>query len=355
MLKGYKIVKTDNCASAAILALRDCLEEILFLQLVEVSKAKNEIGPDFLFKVRIQDRSLTILGECKNSGQPRLARQAAFQIRDWLAKGLGEYGVFIAPYISPQAAAVCKEAGIGYFDLAGNCLLSFETIYVHREGKPNPRVQRRELHSLYMPKAERILRVLLTRPQQNWKTKSLAETAQVSFGQVSNVRKLLADREWLAQTESGIRLNNPGAVLDEWATQYRFRRNQIVDYYALAETSECEYRLAEACQSDGIRYALTAFSGAARFAPAVRYQRAIAYIDGNPDSLADILGWKRVTSGANVSLLVPYDEGVFFGSHEMNGVWLAAPIQIYLDLQEIHGRGQEAALALRKIIEQSWQ
>jgi len=348
-------VKIDNYASDVIRALQDCLEEVPFLHSIEVSKVDNEIGPDFLLEVRIQDRSLTILAECKNSGQPRLARQAAYQIRDWLVKYRGAYGVFIAPYISPQSAAVCKEVGIGYFDLAGNCLLSFETIYVHREGKPNPRVQRRELRSLYLPKAERILRVLLTRPQQNWKTKSLAETAQVSFGHVSNVSKLLSDREWLAQTESGIRLNNPGAVLDEWATQYRFRRNQIVDYYALAETSECEYRLAETCQSDGIRYALTAFSGAARLAPVVRYQRAIAYIDGNPDSLADILGWKRVASGANVSLLVPYDEGVFFGSYEVDSVWIASPIQIFLDLQEIHGRGQEAAQALRKIIDQSWQ
>ncbi|MDP3186822.1 MAG: type IV toxin-antitoxin system AbiEi family antitoxin, partial [Anaerolineales bacterium] len=289
-----------------------------------------------------------------NSGQPRLARQVAYQIKDWLAKGLGAYGVFIAPYISPEAATVCKEAGIGYLDLAGNCLLSFETVFVHREGKPNSRVQHRELRSLYSSKAERILRVLLTRPQQSWKTEALAEAAQVSFGQISNVKKLLADREWLAPNGAGIRLNNPSAVLDEWAAQYRFRRNQVVDYYALAEVAECEYQLAEACQRQGMRYALTAFSGAARLAPAVRYQRAVAYVDGDPDSLTDSLGWKRVTSGANVSLLVPYDEGVFFDSREMGGMQLVTPVQIYLDLQNYRSRGQEAAQAIRKVIDQSW-
>ncbi len=347
-------MKIETGEMLAIQVLRDCLEEIPFLQLMKVSTAESAPGPDFRMDVRVQNRPLTILAEYKNSGQPRLARQAAYQIKDWLAKGLGAYGVFIAPYISPEAATVCKEAGIGYLDLAGNCLLSFETVFVHREGKPNSRVQHRELRSLYSSKAERILRVLLTRPQQSWKTEALAEAAQVSFGQISNVKKLLADREWLAPNGAGIRLNNPSAVLDEWAAQYRFRRNQVVDYYALAEVADCEYQLAEACQRQGMRYALTAFSGAARLAPAVRYQRAVSYVNGDPDSLTDSLGWKRVTSGANVSLLVPYDEGVFFDSREMDGMQLVTPVQIYLDLQNYRSRGQEAAQAIRKIIDQSW-
>jgi hypothetical protein len=354
LLKEYQIMKTETSETAAIQALRYCLEEIPFIQLVKVSSAENASGPDFRLDIRVQNRPLTILAEYKPSGQPRLARQAVYEIKDWLVKGLGTYGVFTAPYISPEAAAVCKEAGIGYLDLAGNCLLTFETVYVHREGKPNSSLQRRELRSLYSPKAERILRILLSRPQQSWKTESLAEAAQVSFGQVSNVKKLLADREWLAPNGAGIRLNNPGAVLDEWAAQYRFQRNQALDFYALVEVAECEYQLAEACQRQGMRYALTAFSGAARLAPAVRYQRAVAYVDGDLDSLADSLGWKPVTSGANVSLFVPYDEGVFFDSCEMDGTHLATPVQIYLDLQNYRSRGQEAAQAIRKVIEQAW-
>jgi hypothetical protein len=345
-------IKMDE--KAALQALRDCLEEIPFLQLTNSPSLEKVSGPDFQVDVRIKNHSWCILVEYKSSGQPRLARQAALQIKDGLAKGRGDYGVFTAPYVSPESAAICKESGIGYFDLAGNCLLSFETIYVHREGKPNSSIQRRDLRSLYSPKAERILRVLLSRPGQSWKTEALAEAAQVSFGQVANVKKFLADREWLASNGGGIRLNHPGVVLDEWAAQYRFSRNRVVDYYALSEVAECEYQLAEACQRQGMRYALTAFSGAAHLAPAVRYQRAAAYVEGDQDSLANSLGWKPVTSGANVSLLVPYDEGVFFDNREMNGVRLATPIQIYLDLQNYRNRGQEAAQAIRKGIEQSW-
>jgi hypothetical protein len=38
----------------------------------------------------------------------------------------------------------------------------------------------------------------------------------------------------------------------------------------------------------------------------------------------------------------------------MDATKLVTPIQIYLDLQNYRNRGQEAAQAIRKVIEQSW-
>ena len=353
-MKIGKKMKIESNKSAIIQALKECLANIPFLQVGEVSVDDSALRPDFQVEVRVKNKSLTILAEYKNSGEPRLARFAIYQIKDWVSSNIGVYGVFIAPYISPNAAAICAEAGIGYLDLAGNCLLSFETIFIHREGKANPQIQRRKLRSLYSSKAERILRVLLTDPKQSWRTEALAKAAKVSYGQVSNVKSLLADREWLAPSENGIRLNNPNAVLDEWAIQYRYQRNRVAEYYAIANIAECEYLLAETCQRQEIRYALTAFSGAARLAPSVRYQRMSAFVDSDPNLLANTLGWKRVTSGANVNILVPYDEGIFFGNQEIGSIRIVSPVQIYLDLQNYRGRGQEAANNIRKVIEQSW-
>lgn len=345
-------MKAQMGKQAAIQALLDCLKKVPFLRVEAVNEGLE--GVDFLVVLRVQDRPVTVLAEYKDSGQPRLTRQAVFELKNYLAERPMAYGVFIAPYISPAAAAICQEAGIGYLDLAGNCHLTIETVYVHQEGYPNPLPQRRDLRSLYSPKAERILRVLLTLPQRSWKTGALAEAAEVSFGQVANVKKLLADREWLLSDAAGIRLNKPGALLDEWVQQYRYLRNQVTDYYAMTDVSESEYQLAETCQRLGLRYALTGFSGAARLAPMVRYQRALAYVQGNLAVLADALGWKPVPSGANISLLVPYDKGVFYGAQDIDGVQTVAPVQIYLDLQNYRGRGQEAAEALRKEMQKSW-
>ncbi len=101
------------------------------------------------------------------------------------------YGVFIAPYISETTAELCKKNGIGYVDLAGNRWLNFDPVFIEIKGNPNRFSEKRDLKSLFNPKAERILRVLLCKPRRLWLTEELAKSAKVSLGQVSNVRKLL--------------------------------------------------------------------------------------------------------------------------------------------------------------------
>jgi hypothetical protein len=71
--------------------------------------------------------------------------------------------------------------------------------------------------------------------------------------------------------------------------------------------------------------------------------------------VAEKLELKAVDSGANVSLLQPYDEGVFYGTQKTDGVQVVSPIQLYLDLRHIHGRGEEAAAALlEQVIKPVW-
>jgi len=113
--------------------------------------------------------------------------------------------------------------------------------------------------------------------------------------------------------------------------------------------------LAKVCAQKGVRYALTGFSGAARLAPAVRYQRVTAFVNEGEMDLATSLDFKPVSSGANVILLVPYDKGVFYGTQVVDGVRIASPIQIYLDLMGFRGRGEEAAkVLLEKVIRPKW-
>lgn len=45
------------------------------------------------------------------------------------------YGIFLAPYISQKAGEQCRKEGIGYLDLAGNCYLCFDTVYIEQEGR----------------------------------------------------------------------------------------------------------------------------------------------------------------------------------------------------------------------------
>jgi len=57
-----------------------------------------------------------------------------------------------------------------------------------------------------------------------------------------------------------------------------------------------------------------------------------------------------------VSLLTPYDEGVFYATRDCEGIRVVSPIQLYLDLHGFRGRGEEAAkVLLEEVITPQWQ
>ena len=338
-------------------ALEAVLDEIPFLSNVEIERRPQP--PDFTLQVETPAGTQTLLIEVKSSGQPRQARQAVAQLLRYLNNQPDAYGIFVAPYVSERAPAVCKEAGIGYLDLGGNCRLVFDHVFIEKKGIPNQypeRRERREQRSLYTPKASRMLRVLLDDPSRHWRMKNLAEEAHVSLGHVANVKQLLLDREWLRDDKEGLYLAEPAALFSEWAENYRQRRSLVHDFYSFDAPGEIEQRIGEACRDAGVRYALTAFSGAERLAPFVRYQRATAYVEENLEEIARDLSLKPVSSGANVQLIEPYDEGIFYGTLCKDDLWVASPVQLYLDLSITKERGDEAAAFLyREMIQPGWQ
>ena len=338
-------------------ALRSCLSRVPFVKIQKIRRAvsKGAVRPDFLIKIALPEGQKSLVVEIKANGQPRLAREAVNQLLRYRDLFPDSYGVFVAPYISPRAGEICRREGMGYLDLAGNCFLCFDGVYIEQGGRPNIFGEKRDLRSLYSPKAERVLRVLLTNPGRTWKVQQLAEEAQVSLGQVSNVKKLLTDREWCQRDRRGFVLNEPEQLLKEWKENYSFRRNEILDFYAIKGPSQVEADIIAYCNRRKVKYAFTGFSGAARLAPAVRYQRAMAYLEDLNEGVIAQLGLKKVSTGANVSLFLPYDEGVFYGARELNGGRVASPVQVYLDVSSFRGRGEEAAFfLLDQVIKPAW-
>ena len=194
-------------AKAALLA---CLSKIPFIEVIDAQPSNDAIDQffDITIKIRIADRIVNLIAELKNSGQPRLAREAVNQMLRYRNKIPDAYFIFIAPYISPRAAEICDSEGVGYLDLSGNCLLSFDNIFIQKSDYPNQFKEKRDLQSLYKPKAERILRVLLCNPGRKWKIKELAVESGVSLGQASNVKKILFDRELISGERGGFSLKD---------------------------------------------------------------------------------------------------------------------------------------------------
>ena len=408
MLKIAATLKDSGLVRTAMESLTEVLRDVPFLSQSSLRPERLPRQPkaDFIISIqtpapaRAKSLQRRLVCEVKSSGQPRIAREACLSLAEFARQDERAYPVFIAPYISPAAAEVCKEYNAGYLDFAGNCRLAFDSVFIQKEGFPNPTAATRDLRSLYSPKGERVLRVLLASGPRMWRTQALADSAQVSLGQVASVKKLLADREWIESGPTGFGLSGyamgspdgsgkgngqgygfgsgSGAgrgdgsgfgdgttgpvqvtvlpLLTEWARAYRPQRSSSSEFYSIRPIPEVEAKLSELARTQNKPIAFTAFSGAARLAPAVRYQRATVYVADDVATIAEILALKPVSSGANVTLIEPYDDGVFFGTRELAGTPVVSPIQIYLDLMQIKGRGEEAANAiLEEVIKPLWR
>ena len=311
---------------------------------------------DLLVSFRKQNDRKILLVQVGSSGQPREARAAANLFIALRSKWSGTHGVFVAPYISDASAKICQDNGIGYIDFVGNCWLHFDSIFMEIKGNPNRFSRKSELKSLFNPKAERILRALLDEPERQWLTAELAEAVGVSPGQISNVRKLLREREWIPDRKWGIKLIEPLQLLDSWLANYQSKRNTVYELYDMGTTGEIEATIATICDRKEIRYAFTGFSGASRYAPFTTYKTVTVYMDNvNVNNLGD-LPFKPVTSGANIRIISAYDEGVYYGTRTIRGQTVASAIQCYLDLKNEKARGEEAAVALlEQVLKPSWQ
>lgn len=350
------MLKENDVLEQGIQGLRDCFLEIPSIRIERMERLQGKTEPDYYLLVRGTQVDQPIFVEVKAQGTPQNTRNAVNALLQYLSHYPSAYGIFIAPYISSQSAQICEAAGVGYLDLSGNCRIAFQQVFVRRESFPNQYPYKSGLSSLYSPKSERILRVLLTFPYRSWKTLELAQEAAVSPGMITHVRKKLEGEEWGETTSEGLRLIKPDELLQDWSEHYSLQRSQRYDFYTLKPLPQIEYKIAEMCSLLNISYGLTGFSAANRLAPMVRNQRAMGYIEKNMHLLMERLGLTLVDSGSNITLYEPYDAGVLWRTQEMEGIQIVTPVQAYLDLINHRGRGEEAADFLYKeVIQPSWQ
>jgi Transcriptional regulator, AbiEi antitoxin, Type IV TA system len=351
--------------------LKTLLEGVPFVKDIKVRAQSDDHGWDAEMTVRTAAGATPLLVECKRRSEPRLLREMAARFELARIKKPEAYQVLVAVYLSPQSAAICQEYGIGYMDLAGNCHLSFGQIHIHREGIVNPFRESRRAAALFAPKAERVLRALLDPelPGRQWTLRDLAQhtaldvhtPTSVSLGQVHKVVKALCDHEFAVQSGEGVRLVKPEPLLLEWAKNYRFERNKAARFYSVLPVRELEAKLADIINEvngkPNCEAAFASFSAAARIKPYVRQHRQYLYLRADVALLKKRLELKEVSSGENVVVLDPYDDGVFYQAQRQDdGGICTGPIQTYLDVNASGGRGPEAAeQILATVLRNRWR
>lgn len=338
--------------------LRRLFEEVPFLRFKgwqREARTPEGMRVDLSADVLAKGEPWRLLVEVKSNGEPRYVRAAVQELRSLLSNERRAYGIVSAPYISAEAGRICRDEGMGYLDLAGNCGLMFANLFIERHGIPKPPEERRPLRSLYAPKAGRLLRALLEEPKRAWTLQALAEKAGVSLGLAFKVKQRLLDFEFIAEGDTGLALEKPEELLRQWGANYSYAKNSAFEYYSQGDPAQLEGALAQYCLKADALYAFTLFSGASRVAPYARYLKGSAYVTVDPSDIAKKLEWRQVPSGANFTLLRPYDDGVFYGARQVNGDSVVSDVQLYLDLVGSKTRGEEAAtFLLEQKLRQRW-
>ena len=196
-----------------------------------IQKEPVRSGPDLLVQAEIRGTPITLIAEVKSQGEPRYARQAADQlerVRCSISRRVPNRSIEL--HISPQTAEILRSRGIGYFDMAGNVLIDFGSLFINVSGKPNRNLVQKTLKSLFADKSSRISRVLLTNPEKSWTVQDLSAEAGVSIGLTSRVKQRLIDFELIPETKGGIKLSRPGELLDQVSKGIQLREERITKY-----------------------------------------------------------------------------------------------------------------------------
>lgn len=290
-----------------------------------------------------------LLLEFKSVGEPRYLAQAITRLVLAARKTPRSYAVVVAPYIGPEGRRLCREAGVGYFDLTGNAFLSFDGVYVERQSAGRPARAKARLRRLFSLRSSRILRVLLEHRDVDWTLSRLASEASVSLRTAHLVVHALDEKAFVERRRAAIRLVKPAALLDLWAENYRVDEHRRQSFYTfIRNPKELGRRLAEEVARLRGRAALTLHAGAALVAPFVRSAELHAYVSADVEKLVEKLDLRRVDAGANVHLLEPRDEGVFYATQTIERIPVVCNTQLYLDLANYPARGREQAAELRR-------
>lgn len=266
----------------------------------------NAFWLDALLTVELAGETWELCLEVKDPAPPRVVRDVASRLRIYTANRTPRsYPVLAAPWLSLQSRAICEEAGVGYLDLAGNCRLSFGTVYIERTGFIAPKAEKRELNSLFGPKSARLLRVFLADLSRSLKITEMAQLAEVSLGQASNVRKALLAQNWAVEAPGSVRLVEPRRLLEAWAKAYRPPKHRRYLLYTLLHGSGLEEALRQVMiqtkspAAPHGRLALASHSAAQYWSPYLRNSTTHLYaLDLEP--VLTGLQARRIDQGGNV-------------------------------------------------------
>ncbi|MES2537552.1 MAG: hypothetical protein V4632_16965 [Pseudomonadota bacterium] len=316
---------------------------------------------DAQIDLNVGGKSFILLIEAKKAVYPRDVRQVLWQIKEashGRSKGQGKepLSLLVAESISPGAKELLRNERVGYFDSGGSLYLPAPGAYFYID-KPLPKTLVKSVRSLFSGRRAQVLNALLVQHQDWFGVKELAQQALVSPATASQVLTELERFDWLVSRGQGPskerHLREPAALLEAWVKQLASIRSlDLRRYYVPATKADALLeRVGEVFDAHDAEYAISHEAAAQRYAPflsSVSQVRTRLLIGANADAAIADLGARVVNEGANLVIIDAKSPGELLFREQVGGIWLASPVQVYLDLLRGEGRSKEMAEHLRK-------
>lgn len=323
---------------------------------------------DGMIEIKAQGKTLRVFVEVKREVYPRDLRNAVYQLR----RGMDEtrhrheaVGLLAAGVLSPGAKQELREQNIASFELGGSLYLKHDGWLINIE-KPSHRIKKKiQGIDLFTEARESVIHALLMNSHEWLTGTELAEQAETSPYTCSLVLQELTLREWVESTGGGPSkrrmLIRPGKLLDAWSERWQERKEKKSKWYTFIENpKDILAHLAERIDRQKVDYPW-AFTGAAAanvYAPLLTSTEGAEIIvpKGYAERMADVLGLKPVSKGANVTLIEREPASLLYRDmHPDQPAFFASPYILYLDLLDGRGRNKELAEHIRENLESLWQ
>ena len=245
-----------------------------------------------------------------------------------------------------------EKAGVSYLDLRGRGRVVAPGLVYVAEPLPPFRGLVGSKSSPFATKASRVVRILLSDPENAWRLSDVAALADLNPGNVHRALGALVEQDLVERDEDAYVVADPGSLLEAWSEQYAPSRERV----RLSAEGELRPLVADLMHRFNGDAVVSGELAAEDLAPYLPSESAVVHV-WSADRFAELADRPSASSLARTGptrggeILVDLaDPGVGDFRVVTQGLTLASPQQIYVDLARDRGRAREAAEHLRHAV-----
>jgi IclR helix-turn-helix domain len=258
-----------------------------------------------------------------------------------------EVEAVIVDHLPSGLIHAAEESGIGVLDVHGyGRLVANGLVYVAAPPPASP-ARKRSATSPFAPKASRVVRALLAvDPGRHWRVSELAGLVEVDVGNAHRILASLVEMGLVERDEEAYLVVDPGSLLDAWAESQRpvSERVSIASEHLVSDLLELVAAASGEAVASG-EFATELYAPHLPGGVAALHcfsSRAVEAVQRAGPAL-------RFVPGGQGRIAVDLaDPGVAQFGSLLQGLPVAHPVQVYVDLFRSRGRGREAAAHLRR-------